>query len=277
VAQLGGTSFVIQPGAGSWQLEFADGTVMDGAAQEHIREAIPVLAGYADVLAVRRFADQTSHTDDLHDAHMRQMAELSSKPFINMESASDHPCQALADWKTLDDLNIPSDGGKFVLSWAYHPKPLPFAVPAAALRMAAQRGMEVTVLRPDGFDLPEPIVREAERLSSKRIVQTSDRDEAMEGAHVLYCKSWTSASAYGDADADARLKAGLQDWCVDEPWFEAALPNAKFMHCLPVRRNVKVTDRVLDGPRSVVLKQAQNRLHVQKAVLTALAGGSHAQ
>ena len=129
------------------------------------------------------------------------MAAVCPVPLINLESAIDHPCQALADWKTMDDLGVPARGGKFVLSWAWHPKPLPLAVPAAAVHMAALRGMEVTVLRPDGFALPEPVMakaRAAAAISGGSVRETADRGEALAGAHVIYAKSWTSPVHYGD-------------------------------------------------------------------------------
>ncbi len=164
MARLGGSSFVISPGQGTWILETRDGAVMDGAAAEHVREAIPVLAGYADALGIRSFAGGTDLAADLADSTFLSMAGVCPVPVINLESAVDHPCQALGDWKTMDDLGIPERGGRFVLSWAWHPKPLPLAVPAAAVHMAALRGMDVTVLRPEGFGLPEPIMERALRL-----------------------------------------------------------------------------------------------------------------
>ncbi len=276
VSQLGGSSFVISPGAGSWKLEMRDGAVMDGDAAEHVREAIPVLAQYADLLAVRCFARAAELAEDLADGVIRTMASLSPVPFVNLESAAAHPCQALADWKTMEDLGVPRRGGKFVLSWAYHPKPLPYAVPASALAMAARRGMHVTVLRPDGFELPAPVMDRARALaalSGGTVEETSERAAAMEGAHVLYAKSWAAPALYGRPDEEATLRAPLREWCVRESWFATARPGAKFMHCLPVRRNVKVADEVLDGPRSVVIREAGNRLHVQKALLVEMLGG----
>lgn len=264
VEQLGGHSVVVQPGTGSWKLELRDGAVMDEDAVEHVREAIPVFREYFDLLGVRCFAEGKDLSEDLADKTINRISDLFGGPFMNLESAAAHPCQALADWKTLDDFKIPSNG-HFVLSWAYHPKPLPFAVPRSALLMALQRGMDVTVLRPDGYNLPRRLVDEANALSGTWR-ETSDRREALEGAHVLYCKSWARPAAYGSPED----RAHLRDWTVDEPWFAHARPDAKFMHCLPVRRNVKVTDAVLDGPRSVVIPQAGNRLHVQKAVLAHL-------
>lgn len=276
MARLGGSTFVISPGQGTWILETRDGVVMDGAAAEHVREAIPVLAGYGDALGIRAFAGGADLAADLADAAFRAMAAASPAPVINLESAIDHPCQALADWKTMDDLDVPARGGRFVLTWAWHPKPLPLAVPAAAVHMAALRGMDVTVLRPEGFALPEPVMaraRGAAAVSGGTVRETADRGEALGGAHVIYAKSWTSPRHYGDPEAEAACRTGLRDWCVDDGWFATAAPDCRFMHCLPVRRNVVVKDSVLDGPRSVVVHEARNRMWVQMAVLHRLLQG----
>jgi len=271
ITQLGGHSFLIQPGAGSWKLETRLGAVMDGDAVEHVREAIPVLAQYADAIGVRCFAEGKDLAVDLADETIKAMAALCEKPFINLESAISHPCQSLADWKTLEDLEVPRRGGKFVLSWAWHPKPLAFAVPASALNMAARRGMEVVVHRPEGWSLPEPVMSQARALAARSggsISETSDRRAAMEGAHVLYVKSWGRPDLYGRPAEETAARASLRaDWCVRESWFETARKDARVMHCLPVRRNVKIADEVLDGPRSVVVRQAGNRLHGQKALM----------
>jgi N-acetylornithine carbamoyltransferase len=133
----------------------------------------------------------------------------------------------------------------------------------------------VVVLRPDAYALPEPIMaraRAAAALAGGTVAETDDRGAAMQGAHVLYAKSWSSARCYGDEAEERRLRAALADWCVDEPWFAAAAPECRFMHCLPVRRNVVVADRVLDGPRSVVVQEARNRMWAQMAVLVRLLG-----
>jgi N-acetylornithine carbamoyltransferase len=269
MTRLGGSSFVINPGLGSWQLETRFNAIMKGAAAEHIREGIPVLASYCDALGVRAFADGKNLESDLKESLFGMIDELCDKPLINMESAVNHPCQALADWRTLDELKVPVHA-KFVLSWANHPKALPLAVPAATVHMAAMRGMEVVVLRPDGFALPEPIVenaRLAARAAGGSLSETSDRATALSGAAVLYAKEWGTTTYYGDTEADSQLRADLSDWCVRERWFQGAAPDAKFMHCLPVRRNVAVADEILDGGRSVVKREAFNRLTVQMAVL----------
>ncbi len=270
MTRLGGGSFVISPDMSIHGLETRPAIVMDGIAAEHIREAVPVIASYGDAIGIRAFAKRESLDDDLADKEFKTLCALCDVPKINMESAINHPCQSLADWKTMDDLGVPRQGGKFVLSWAYHPRALPLAVPSATVHMAAMRGMDVTVLRPEGFALPEPIMhkaRQAAATSGGSVSETSDRREALEGAHVIYAKSWSSTQDYGNRLADEELRHGLEDWCVDDPWFETAQTDCHFMHCLPVRRGVVVTDRVLDGPRSVVIQEARNRMYAQMAVL----------
>ena len=269
MARLGGTSFVITPGQGTWALETRLGVAMNAGAAEHIREGLPVLASYCDALGIRAFADGKDLSADLADASFRAMAALIDKPLINLESAINHPCQALADWKTLDDVAIP-ERAKFVLSWVNHPRALPLAVPAAVIHMAAMRGHEVVVLRPEGYALPPPIMERARRAAAGAggsVAETSERAAALKGAHVIYAKEWGSTSHYGDPARDLELRATLADWQVREAWFERAAPDCRLMHCLPVRRNVAVADEVLDGPRSLVLREAHNRLLVQIAVL----------
>jgi N-acetylornithine carbamoyltransferase len=267
--RLGGGSFVISPEMSIHGLESRSGIVMDGAAAEHVREAIPVIASYGDAMGVRAFAERRDLNHDIADNDFKALTGLIDKPWINMESAIDHPCQSLADWKTMDDLGVPSTA-KFVISWAYHPRALPLAVSAATIHMAAKRGMNVVHLRPPGFELPPAILDKARKAAAESggsVTETTDRREAMEGAHVIYAKSYSSTRHYGDKLGDQALREELVHWCVDEPWFANALPDCRFMHCLPVRRGVEVSDRVLDGPRSTVIVGARNRLYGQMAVL----------
>jgi N-acetylornithine carbamoyltransferase len=275
--RLGGGAFVISPDMSIHGLEVRDGIVMDGAAAEHIREAVPVIASYGDAIGIRAFADRNKIEDDIAETRFKSMTDLVDQPYINMESALNHPCQSLADWKTLDDFDVPANGGKFVLSWAWHPRALPLAVPAATVHMAAMRGMDVTVLRPDGFELPAPVMQKAifaAEESGGSVTETSDRKAAMEGAHVIYAKSWMSTRHYGDRLADQKLREPLIDWCVDDGWFEKAQKDCRFMHCLPVRRGVVVADEILDGPRSIVIPEARNRMLAQMAVLHQMLGSS---
>jgi len=277
MARLGGTSFVITPGQGTWQLETRNGVVMSGAAAEHVKEGIPVLGSYCDALGIRLFADGRDLQADLAETAFNAMAEVVEQPLVNLESAMNHPCQALADWKTMDDLGTPKKA-KFVLSWVYHPRALPLAVPAATVHMAAMRGMDVTVLRPEGYALPDAVMqkaRDAAAQSGGSVRETADRTEALEGAQVLYAKEWGSTAHYGDTEGDARLRSGLSgDWCVREDWFAPARADCRLMHCLPVRRNSAIADEVLDGSRSVVLREAHNRLTVQMAVLYRMLRGA---
>ncbi len=277
MTRLGGGSFVISPDMSIHGLETRPGIVMDGAAAEHIREAVPVIASYGDAIGIRAFADRKNLETDLAEEEFSALTDLIETPYINMESAMNHPCQNLADWKTLDDLNVPANGGKFVLSWAFHPKALPLAVPSSTLYTAARRGMDVTVLRPDGFALPEPVMdkaRQAADASGGSVRETDDRLEAMQDAHIIYAKSWSSTRHYGDKIADRDLRNELEHWCVDMPWFDNAQDNCRFMHCLPVRRGVVVSEPVLDSPRSVVIHEARNRMLAQMAVLHQMLGAS---
>jgi len=277
MARLGGGTFVISPEMSIHKLESHAGIVMDGAAAEHIREALPVIASYGHAIGIRAFAKRQNLADDLADQTFSEMVSLLDTPYINMESAINHPCQSLADWKTLEDLGVPASKGKLVLSWSWHPQQMPYSVPATTVHMAAMRGMDVTVLRPEGYALPEQIMRKARDAaagSGGSINETSDCREAMEGAHVLYASSWAAEQHYGNARAEDDFKAELRDWCVDEPWFDNADSECHFMHSLPVRREVTVTERILDGPRSVVIAEARNRMIVQMAVLHQMMSGA---
>jgi N-acetylornithine carbamoyltransferase len=277
MTRLGGGSFVISPEMSIHGIESRPGIVMDGAAAEHIREAVPVIASYGDAIGIRAFAERKNLQHDLDDVEFSALTDLIHTPYINMESAVNHPCQNLADWKTLDDIGVPANGGKFVLSWAYHPMALPLAVPASTLQMAAMRGMDVTVVRPEGFALPDTIMdkaRKSAEASGGSVHESIDPAEAMQDAHVVYAKSWSSTTHYGDKAADEKLRSELDSWCVDESWFANAADHCRFMHCLPVRRGVVVTDDVLDGPRSVVIEEARNRMLAQMAVLHQMLGAS---
>jgi N-acetylornithine carbamoyltransferase len=270
MARLGGSTFVVSPEMSIHGIESRSGIVMDGVAAEHIREAVPVIASYGDAIGIRAFAQRQNLDDDLNDREFRELVSLIDTPYINMESAINHPCQSLADWKTMDDLGIPANSGKCVLSWTWHPQPLPFAVPAATIHMAALRGMDVTVLRPDGFELPGSIMEKAQQaaaISGGSVTETDDRYSAMQDCHVVYASSWASTHHYGDKRSEDRIKPELRDWCIDESWFGNAGGDSRFMHCLPVRRGVTVSDEILDGPRSVVIPEARNRMLVQMALL----------
>jgi N-acetylornithine carbamoyltransferase len=274
--QLGAHVTTLIPGQGTWNFEWDTGTVMDGDAAEHINEAVGVLSRYYDAIGVRVFASGTDLEQDRSDALIQQFADVATVPVINLESAFYHPCQALADAATMTDhFDGEVAGKKFVLSWAYHPKALPMAVPNSALLTAARLGMDVTVARPDSHALDPSIMQQAEAYAEQHgtsVTEASDMDAAYEDAHVVYAKSWAGPMIYSDPAREAYLRSQLKDWRVTADRM-ARTDEAAFMHCLPVRRNVVVDDAVIDGPNAIHLDQAEFRLHAQKAILERIWGG----
>lgn len=274
----GGHAVVLEPGRGTWAIETRDGVVMDGDAAEHLVEAARVLGRYADALAVRAFPRAATWEEARRDEVVRGFARHAGVPVVNLESARRHPCQGLADAMTLrEELGADPRGRRFVLAWAWHPKPLPTAVPVSAALAAARLGMEVTIARPGGYDLdPEDTaaIRACALRNGGSLAETDDLDGALVGADAVYAKSWGSLARFGDAAAEAGLRAPHRGWRIDEGRMASTRDGRGiFLHCLPVRRNVVVTDGVLDGPWSVVTAQAENRLHVQRALLLELLGG----
>ncbi len=269
-ARLGMHPVVIVPGQGTWAFEWRDGVVMDGDRPEHIREAIGVLSRYFAVLGVRAFASGTDYLADRDEVHFRAMLQAATVPVISMESAFYHPCQALADAAALHThFRGATKGRRFVLSWTYHPKALPMAVPNSALLMAARMGMHVTVARPDGFGLDVGVMacaREYAHGHGQRVEETTDLNAAAYGADVIYAKAWGAACRYEDPTREAALRARHQQWRITQALMDRT-HDGVFMHCLPVRRNVVVDDAVMDGPQAIHLLQAEFRLHAQVAIL----------
>jgi len=273
----GGHAVVLEPGRGSWPLESIPGAVMDGDTVEHVVDAARVLGRYADALGVRAFPRGDDWATARQDGIIKSFARHCEKPVINLESARRHPCQALADAMTLREKLGETAGKRFVLAWAWHPKALPTAVPASAALAAARLGMEIVIARPEGYELdPEDtaMVRRLAQQSGGEFVHIiDDPDDAVVGADAVYVKSWGSVKLYGNPQEEAAARAGLRDWRLT-PGRVRGTRGGKgiVMHCLPVRRNVEIDDAVLDGPNSVVVDQAENRLHAQRAVLLALLG-----
>lgn len=264
-AQLGAFSSTLTPGQGTWKFAFDSGTVMDGDEAEHIREAIGVLSRYYDAIGVRVFASQTDYEIDRSDRLINVIADAAGVPLINLESAFYHPCQALADAATVKQQLGDPRGRKFVLTWAYHPKALPMAVPNSAVLMAARSGMDVVVARPDEYAL-DPLIIDTARSYDGTITESSDMDAAFEDADVIYAKAWGGPLAYSDPAREQSVRSANRDWRVTAERM-ARTNGGVFMHCLPVRRNVVVDDGVLGHEQSIHLLQAEFRLHAQKAVL----------
>jgi N-acetylornithine carbamoyltransferase len=270
-ASLGATPVVLAPGKDAWPLEHLEGVVMEGGAGEHVKEAVGVLARYGQVIGLRAFPAASSWDEDRAEPMLTAFRERSPVPVVNLESATGHPCQALADLMTVKERMEPA-GKNFLLTWAPHVKALPMAVPHSAAEIAAVAGMNVTVARPEGYDLAPEVMGRLRSLCAERgttLTVTSDPPAAYEGAHVVYAKSWMSLERYGaPPPLDEKIR---KMWIVDGGKMRRT-DCGIFMHCLPVRRNLVVTDEVIDGAASVVLDQAENRLHTAKAVLLWLCG-----
>jgi len=273
----GGHAIVLEPGKGSWALETEDGVVMNRDTVEHVTEAARVLGRYADALAVRAFPRGDEWATARGDAVLRQFARHCEKPVINLESSRRHPCQELADAFTLREKLGETRGKRFVLTWAWHPKALPTAVPVSAALAAARMGMHVTIAAPEGCDLdPEDLgrIRELAREAGGGPVEMiHDQSAAIAGADAVYAKSWGPVSLYGQPERQRAWFDRHRDWRLTAELMGTTRAGRGIaMHCLPVRRNVEIDDAVLDGPQSVVVDEAENRLHVQRALLLTMIG-----
>jgi N-acetylornithine carbamoyltransferase len=250
---------------------------MDGDSVEHIIDAARVLGRYADALGVRAFPRGSDWAVARQDRLIKNFARYCPKPVINLESARRHPCQALADAMTLQEKLGQVEGKRFVLTWAWHPKALPTAVPASAALAAARLGMEIVIARPEGYELdPEDtrlIRKTAQQAGGEFVHIIEDPDDALVGADAVYVKSWGSVKLFGKPAEEAEARDGLRDWRLTASRLRSTRGGkAIVMHCLPVRRNVEIDDEVLDGPNSVVVDQAENRLHAERALLLELIG-----
>ena len=232
----------------AWNIEFEDGTIMNGAASEHIKEAAQVISQYADIIAVRAFPTLTDKTKDESEYILKAFEKHATVPIVNMESATAHPLQALADAITISEL-ASKPRPKVVLSWAPHPRALPQAVPNSFVEMMQLLEVDFCITHPEGYELNPEI--------TKQVPIIYNQEDALKGADFVYVKNWSNYKDYG--------KILNQDphWMMTKE----KLGNAKFMHCLPVRRNVVVEDAVLDGPNSIVIPQANNRTYSAQAVL----------
>jgi N-acetylornithine carbamoyltransferase len=267
--QLGGFAIVLQPGKDAWGVEFEPGAVMDGDAEEHIAEVAAVLSRYCDLIALRAFPLFQDWAIDREDAVIRSLAQHSTVPVINMETIV-HPCQELALMQTLKEQLGEVRRRKFVLTWTWHPRPLNTAVANSALLIASKFGMDVTLLCPEeAYRLDPQFESAAERFvreSGGSYRMTHDIEEAYRGADVVYAKSWGALPFYGRPEEEWSLRQNYRHFIVDEA--KMALTNsALFSHCLPLRRNIKATDSVMDADYCVALDEAENRLHVQKALV----------
>jgi N-succinyl-L-ornithine transcarbamylase len=242
---LGMNVIVLDVNQGAWKLETERGVIMDGDKSEHLLEAIPVMGCYCDVIGVRSFARFESRDDDYSEKIITQFIQYSGRPVFSMEAATGHPLQSFADWITIEEHKT-KERPKVVLTWAPHPKALPQAVPNSFAQWMVAVGYDVVITHPEGYELDERFTKGA--------TIEYDQMKAFEGADFIYAKNWSAASPenYG------QILSKDMDWTVSSRQM-AVTDNAYFMHCLPVRRNMIVTDDVIEGPRSLVIPEAANR------------------
>ena len=263
---LGMNPIVLNVNGDSWKLETEMGVVMDGDKTEHLREAIPVIGSYCDIIGVRSFAGLTDREYDYNETILKQFIDYSGKPVISLESATVHPCQAFADLITIEEYwNKPEnasrrakkDRPKVVMTWAPHPKSLPQAVPNSFAEWMNAADVDFVITHPEGYEL-DP------RFAGNARVEY-DQMKALEGADFVYAKNWSNP---GTADLSQYGKNVNKDlgWTVDAKHM-AATDNAYFMHCLPVRRNMIVSDEVIDSPQSIVIPEAANRVVSAQVVM----------
>ena len=253
---LGMEVIVFNTDKDGWQLEFNDGVVMNGNTSEHVREAAAVLGQYVDILGVRSFPSLTDRDRDYAESVINSFVKYAGVPVISLESATLHPLQSLADVITIHELMTAGRKPKVAMTWAPHVKALPQAVPNSfAQWINAWGGADFTIAHPEGYELDERFTRGA--------TITHHQDEALEGADFIYVKNWSSYRDYG------KILNSDPSWTVTGTKLKNA-PAARVMHCLPVRRNLVIADEVLDGPQSVVIQEAGNRVWAAQAVLSAL-------
>lgn len=263
----GGNAVVLDAGNDTWKLEDRIGAVMDGDRPEHLKEAVPVLSRYVDSLGVRTFAAGVDDEVDNEDRIIRAFEQYATVPLVSLESAREHPCQGLADLLTIEEQFGSAKNLPVALTWAPHIKPLPKAVPNSFLLTAAARGCEIRVAHPPGLELHPSVIAEAEKYaaaSGGSVEFVPEQEAAVRDARVIYAKAWGPATTAKLPPESVRQHP---EWMISAQQMKEAARDAIFLHCLPVRRNVEVADEVLDGRWSRVVDQAENRFHVQRALL----------
>ncbi len=281
--QLGGHAIVLEPGKSSWPLEFEFGSTMDSIAEEHVIEAARVLSRYCDLICIRAFPEFECWQDDRQDKVINSFARHATVPVVNMETIT-HPCQELAHMQTIQEkfCQFSSKGAadiqslknkKYVLTWTYHPKALNTAVANSSLLIASKFGMDITLLCPTNeYLLDERFIAHAKNNIKQyggSFQVSHDIDESYENADIVYAKSWGALPYFGNWDEEKKIRDQYKHFIVNEEKM-AKTNNGLFSHCLPLRRNIKATDAVMDSDYCIAIDEAENRLHVQKAIMTRL-------
>jgi N-acetylornithine carbamoyltransferase len=264
--KFGGKALSLSAGSDLWSLEFQDNVVMDGNITEHVKEGARVLSRYLDALAIRSFAGLKDLSEDLEEKVLRSFEMHSTVPVLSMESATEHPAQCLADIMTIKEKHG-DQKLNFVLTWAPHIKPLPMAVAHSAVLAGAYSGCNIIIAHPKGYELSSKYLDHAESLATSlggSLTITNDQKNALNNADIVYAKNWAPSSLYGKSQSMQKSLILNSDWIVTGNKVKNA---QSLMHCLPVRRNLEVSDDALDGQSSIIIDQAENRLWAQSALL----------
>ncbi|ARS35073.1 acetylornithine carbamoyltransferase [Pontibacter actiniarum] len=235
-----------------WALETQEGAIMNGSTVEHIKEAAAVMGEYCDIIGIRSFPKLQNRDEDYNEELLQQFIKYSKKPIVSLESATRHPLQSLADLLTIRENAEAGKRPKVVLSWAPHIKPIPQCVANSFAEWMGQADVELVITHPEGYELADEFTKNA--------TVTTNQQEALQDADFVYVKNWSSYTNYGQVLTDG------EGWMLTNEKLQVT-NNAKVMHCLPVRRNVELSDEILDGPASLVLQQANNRTYAAQAVL----------
>ena len=254
---LGMNVMVLNIDKEGWALELRDGVVMDGTTVEHIREAAGVMGQYADIIGVRSFPGLKDRNEDYSESIFNKFVQFCGVPVVSLESATRHPLQSLADLVTIEELKT-KPKPKVVLTWAPHIKPLPQAVPNSFAEWMCKAGVDFTIAHPKGYELCTDFTQGA--------AITHNQEEALGGADFIYVKNWSAYEPYG------KIFEGNKDWMLTNEKLKTT-DNAKVMHCLPVRRNLELSDEILDGEHAVVVHEAGNRVWAAQAVLKQMLEG----
>ena len=251
---LGLETFFINISNNIWSLEFEDGKIMDSSKVEHIKDAARVISNYCDIIGVRSFPLLKSKEKDAEDHIIKSFIRYSNIPVFNMESSIAHPLQALTDLVTIKE-NSRVNKPKVLLTWAPHIKPLPHAVPNSFVRAMKKMNFDISITNPEGFDLDPTIL--------KGIKTNNNQLDAFKGVDFVYAKNWSSFENYGE------ISDNNNDWIIDEKKMSIT-NNAKFMHCLPIRRNLVATDNVIDSEQSLIIDQSENRIYTAQHIIKKL-------
>ena len=270
ISELSGTAVILQPGKDAWPIEFQENIVMDRDSEEHVKEVAQVLSSYCDCIAIRAFPKFHDWDFDRTDSVINSFAKYSSVPVVNMETI-EHPCQELAHILTLQEHYGDLQGKNYLLTWTYHPKPLNTAVANSSLLIASKFGMNVKLLCPsEDYHLDDRYLKAAQDYCDSEGTSfevSYDIESAYSNAEIVYAKSWGSLQHYGKPDDQMASNNKYKHFIVDESKMSLT-DNAVFSHCLPLRRNVKATDAVMDADYCIAVKEAANRKHVQKSMLS---------